>query len=474
MAGKKGGKTAKSAKPKKRRADAKPIRGFFAGMLSKDITLPAAIFDLLDNSLDGARRMKGDASLSGLWVRISATQSGFEIEDNCGGIRISVAEDYAFRFGRTDRARKILDFDHSTGQFGVGMKRAFFKLGTGFSVDSSSDEGRFKMKEDVSDWFTNHDADLDDWGFDIEVLSEGKIPTSRRGTKILVSPLHPTVADDFALRDFASMLRRDIAERYVVPLEEGLKISFNGAAVRPRAPSIIVGAQLAPTVATIEMDSSGHDVEPGADAAVTLRLLCGVADIEAPEAGWSVGLNSRMVLLADQTEAVGWSTRNGARIPAFHNQYGRFRGLALLDAEETTDLPWNTTKTLLDVDQGVYRRARREMVLAMEPVVKFLNRVKDERDEARRLEKDPESQPLHRLFDKPKQKSAIQHLLQSKSHRFSPDLGSGGAKAERSTTSIQFDISRRKVNRAKKELGVRSNAQVGEATFKFWWNANID
>src|SRR6185436_4853245 len=94
--------------------------------------------------------------------------------------------------------------------------------------------------------------------------------------------------------------------------------------------------------------------------------------------GWSVALNSRMVLLADKTRESGWGTRNGNKVPAFHNQYGRLRGLALLDSDETRNLPWNTTKTQLDVDQAVYRRVRREMVAAMEPVVRFLDRIKDE------------------------------------------------------------------------------------------------
>jgi len=457
---------------KKRRADAKPIKAFFARMLSKDITIEAAIFDLLDNSLDGARRMRGTRKLTGLWVKIVAKPSGFMIEDNCGGIRISVAEHYAFRFGRTEEAKEILDFEHATGQFGIGMKRAFFKLGIRFTVDSKSDEGRFKMDEDVSDWFRSHDEDLDAWGFGMEVVSERKFPAAQRGTKISVEPLHATVAEDFSFPDFTRKLRLELAERYVVPMEEGLEISFNGTAMHPEAPRVIVSASLAPTVRTVRMDPGGKDIENG-EAAITLRLLCGVAGIEAPDAGWSVALNSRMVLLADKTPAVGWSTQNGSRIPAFHNQYGRLRALALLDAEETTDLPWNTTKTQLDTDQAVYRRARREMVLAMEPVVKFLNRVKEEGDQARKLELDPESQPLHRLFERPKQESAIRRLLKGRPHQFSVEAERVRSRPK-PTTSIQYDVDRRRVEQAKQALGVRSNAQVGEETFDFWWRSQFD
>ncbi len=441
-------------------------------MLSKDITLKAAIFDLLDNSLDGARRMRGE-DLDGLWVKIVVKPSGFAIEDNCGGIPISIAERYAFRFGRTDEAKELLDFEHSTGQFGIGMKRAFFKLGTRFTVDSKSVEGRFKMDEDVSDWFASRDEGLDSWGFGMDVVAEDEVPVGKRGTKIAVRPLHETVAEDFSFADFTRKLRVEIGERYVVPLEEGLKVFSNGASVHAHAPDIIVSKRLDPTVRAVYMDREGNDVQDGDEAAVTLRLLCGVAGTEAPKAGWSVALNSRMVLLADKTETVGWNTQNGTRIPAFHNQYGRLRGLALLDAAETTALPWNTTKSQLDVNQAIYRRARREMVLAMEPVVKFLNRVKTEGDEARRLELDAESRPLHRLFEGAKEKSAIRRLIDGVPHEFSVEAKRAN-RSRKPTTSIQYDVDRRRAEQAKKALGVPSNARVGEETFEFWWRSQFD
>ncbi|MGN6254933.1 MAG: hypothetical protein ACTHO8_08130 [Solirubrobacterales bacterium] len=330
------------------------------------------------------------------------------------------------------------------------------------------------MDEDVSEWFASgNDDDLDSWGFEMEVVSERKVPEKRQGTAIDISPLHRTVAEDFSSAEFIGALRRELAERYVVPLEEGLKITLNKSAVRPRAPSIIVSPELAPTVRTVFMDSAGRDVGPGEEPAVVLRLLCGVAEIEAPEAGWSVALNSRMVLLYDKTEAVGWATQNGSRIPAFHNQYGKLRGLVLLDATETSHLPWNTTKTQLDVDQAVYRRARREMVLAMEPVVKFLNRVKTEGDQARKRDLDPASRPLHRLFEHPEQSSAIKRLLKGYNRQFQVNVKSDRV-SESNITSIQYQIDRRRVERAKRELEVPSNAQVGEETFEFWWRSQFD
>lgn len=452
------------------RADANPTKAFFAQMLAKDITLRAAIFDLLDNSLDGARRLRGEDDLEGLWVHITARRDRFAIEDNCGGIPVDIAKRYAFRFGRTKQAQELLDFEHATGQFGVGMKRAIFKLGTAFKIESRANDGAFSMDQNVRKWVAD---DRDDWSFEMEVESLDEIPEDERGTAIKIAPLHGPIADDFDMADFRASLRRELAKRYVVPLEEGLEVKLNGKPVHGQAPKILTSSALAPTVRVIDMDEFGRDVEDGVEGAVRLRLLCGVARIEAPEAGWSVALNSRMVLLDDKTTASGWGSKNGTRIPVFHNQYGRLRGLALLDSDRTTQLPWNTTKTLLDADHPVYRRVRRELVAAMEPIVKFLNRVKDEVDEARKAEEDANSQPLHRLIGKATEESAVDRLLAEEQHEFEVPTRTKSV-ATKTTTSIQYEMDKQRVKEAKRALGVTANWQVGEETFEYWWRAKFD
>lgn len=306
----------------RRKADARPTKAFFAQMLAKDISLNAAILDLLDNSLDGARRLRGSESLEGLSVEIMAGPDRFQISDNCGGIPIEIARHYAFRFGRTASAHKKLDFEHSTGQFGVGMKRAIFKMGTGFEIKSRASDGIFSMDEDVDVWAA---TDEKDWTFDLLVESTKPPPKAERGTTITIEPLHDTVAEDFELTGFLNELETELAERYVVPLERGLSIRFNGKPIGPESPMILTSKQLAPTVTSLALDMFGQDASDGS-AAVRLKLLCGLARIEAPDAGWSVALNDRMVLLADQTTTSGWGTRNGRRIPGFHGQYGRMRG----------------------------------------------------------------------------------------------------------------------------------------------------
>src|SRR3954470_6436810 len=101
--------------------EAGPTKQFFVSMITRDIALQPAIVDLVDNSVDGARRLRGDGDLTGLEVSLRYSGTEFVIEDNCGGIDLDTARRYAFKFGRPDAAPGVA---HSVGQFGVGMKRA--------------------------------------------------------------------------------------------------------------------------------------------------------------------------------------------------------------------------------------------------------------------------------------------------------------------------------------------------------------
>lgn len=81
-------------------AKASPTKAFFVQMLVKDVSLESAILDLVDNCIDGATRLRGDGSYAGLWVKVTVNRDEFVIDDNCGGIDVDLAKNYAFRFGR--------------------------------------------------------------------------------------------------------------------------------------------------------------------------------------------------------------------------------------------------------------------------------------------------------------------------------------------------------------------------------------
>lgn len=129
------------------RINAAPSKEFFIYMLTRDVQLSRAIIDLLDNCVDGAKRLRANGSFDGLWVTITISPDLFSITDNCGGIPVEVARDYAFRFGRPKTAK---DTPGSMGLFGVGMKRTFFKLGNRFEVRSKCEVEEFDLNVDVN------------------------------------------------------------------------------------------------------------------------------------------------------------------------------------------------------------------------------------------------------------------------------------------------------------------------------------
>ena len=124
---------------------------------------------------------EGWALLKYLSVRISVDEQHFRIEDNCGGIPLEVAEKCTFRFGRP---QGMEDTPHSIGQFGVGMKRALFKLGNRFKIRSVTESDRFALDVNVSAWRNDPE-----WTFEFAEHGTNDDSTES-GTSIEVTELH--------------------------------------------------------------------------------------------------------------------------------------------------------------------------------------------------------------------------------------------------------------------------------------------
>ena len=78
--------------------------------------------DLLDNCVDGASRHIQQAdpdirSFEGFRANIELSSDVFKITDNCGGISLDDAINYAFRFGR--RANAPTDAEFGIGLYGI-------------------------------------------------------------------------------------------------------------------------------------------------------------------------------------------------------------------------------------------------------------------------------------------------------------------------------------------------------------------
>ena len=422
--------------------DASPTKGLFVEMLTRDIRMPMAILDLVDNCIDGAIRIRGGAPLTGLTVRITFDEECFIIQDNCGGIPLDLATNYAFRFGRPSGAPSV---NHSVGRFGVGMKRALFKLGRFFDVATTNNIERYRIAANVDEWL-----DLEEWTFpilDLELLNETPLETDV-GTTITVTQLTEETKRWVAHPYNLTNLTTEISRRHQHQIDNGITISLNGVTIPTSHLEFLVSDSPLLRPAYREYDRDG----------VHVRLVVGVGQSSPREAGWYVYCNGRMVLEADRTRTTGWGEPR--MMPRFHNQYSRFRGATFFDSDDSTLLPWNTTKDGVDEGVPIFSEAYGFMLSLMTQVIRFLDAV--DRDNER-----PEgSRPLMELVDKTARSAPILRLNLSENFRYQeppPPIP-----ARERFISIQYQKPAWLVNAVRKSLSAGSARAAGEMTFDYY------
>ena len=208
-----------------------PTKTFFIEMITRDISIKDAILDLLDNSIDGANIINS-RSYQGLYIDITINKNEFTVKDNCGGFSLDTAKKYAFRFGRPEDAPLS---NGSVGRFGIGMKRALFKMGKKFEVETKTDKDHFQVKVDVDEWRkktvsiiqNEKQTIVEDWDFTYENVTFNK-DLSEKGTFIKVTDLFKEVSDLFERDEFKNSLRDDIERLLNLSLIKGIKITLNG------------------------------------------------------------------------------------------------------------------------------------------------------------------------------------------------------------------------------------------------------
>lgn len=434
-----------------RKIDASPTKDFFISMLIKDIGTTRAIIDLVDNCVDGARRLRPTGNYEGLRIEIETAGDRFRITDNCGGIPVDLAKSYAFRFGRPT---EMATTPHSVGQFGVGMKRALFKLGSKFRIESTTQTSRFVVEEDVDKW-----KQKKDWEFEFRELESPRkrVALSETGTTVSVRGLHPPIAESFSLEAFRTRLATELAEAHAQTTAKGLEIAFNGVALQHQALVLLQSSRMKPASTNLVFREKR---EP-----VNVRLYAGVADSDPSAAGWYVFCNGRLVISADQTLVTGWGETRGKTVPKYHNQYARFRGYAFFDSQDAFLLPWNTTKTGVDSDSPRYRATRLEMIKLMRPVIDFLNRLDAERDREVTDDKPMESAVK---AAKPAELDKIKAHATFQAPRPDP------VRTAPRTGRIQYSRPLDQIHLAQRALKVRTLTAVGEKTFDYFYKRECE
>ena len=362
------------------RAHGSPTKDFFVRMITRDISLADCILDLLDNSIDGARRsikrtgaQPSSQPLTGYSATLAIDESKLQVVDNCGGIALNDAIDYAFHFGRRKDAPK--DVDYSIGLYGIGMKRAIFKIGRKARIESKAPGEAFSVDVDVDTW----EADDSDWDFDLGHMD----PSKELGTRILIESLYPQIAAAFADKSFANELIRTIARDYAFIIGKGFSVTVGAVTVPHFDYSLKEGEGVESAIVEY--------AEDGVRVRIVAGLMNDLSD-EVPEElrpdetdpyGWYVVCNDRVVLAGDKSEMTIWGHQN---YRVWHNQYNGFAGFVFFDSEDPKKLPWTTTKREVDVGDPLYLRAVGRMKELTDVFVAYTNQRKVDLPAAKKLE----------------------------------------------------------------------------------------
>jgi hypothetical protein len=437
--------------------NAMPTRALFVYMLTKDIPLIPAILDLVDNCSDGAKKLRGEGSLEGLTVQIKVTPEEFYISDNCGGFSIDTAQKYAFRFGRPSGAPSV---NHSIGQFGVGMKRALFKLGTSFEVESTTDKEHFVIAVNVDDWVNEPDP----WTFKFTQVEPNlkNVPKEKQGATISVKPLREEVSREFKLGNFLQQLKMEIQSHLQIPISRGLSVVLNGIHLVAKPLMVYNDSRIAP--AFLERKYPKGDKNP-----VYVRMYCGVGlSKDVPLAGWHIYCNGRLILEGDKTSVTGWGEKGDINVPLYHPQYNYFRGFVFFDSDDAGKLPWNTTKTGLNTDSAIYKSVLQDMIGMMQPVLSFLRSLAAEKGET----ESGVRSPLEKILDSsqlvPVEKTTTRIV-------FVPPtvpkiyIPTGPPMQNISGYSKPLEIAKK----VRAKLGATSWRAVGEKTFDYFYKAEF-
>lgn len=436
------------------RADATPVKDFFINILTQDVELLHTIPEFVDNSIDGAvRRSNSSTDYSEFYVSIVMDSDHLEVTDNCGGIPLDVASDYAFRFGRPEGLEDVLPT--KIGEFGIGMKRSLFKIGSHFIVESKTDDTHYVIEVNVSDW-----RDSDDWNFPIEFIddTDSRAELPHEGTRICVTELRDEPQKKFAAETFESELAEELTSRNREYLDNGFGVILNRQNLAYREMNIFESDEISPAYEEFTFHGEDGDVD--------VKIVCGIGERSNDEGGWYVFCNGRLVLEADQSETTGWGTNSGEKIPKFHGQFNRFRGLVYFESDTPGTLPWNTTKTGVNQDSAVFQKARQNMLSLARPVIDFLNEVENQKRDQKGDEKPELEQRVEQatLTDITEVSSTRNQKFTGPDPEKEPEEDDGPV-----MKNVSYSAEKDRLERAKEYFEVDSYSKVGQASFEYFW-----
>lgn len=343
---------ARAGKPFK--VDTEPTKEVVVRSLTRDATVKACIFDLVDNAIDAARDTIYQSSESseqhelpesyeGFEITLTLSGDGLKIEDNCGGISVDALKTMVMRFGKPS------SHEMGIGAFGVGLNRALFKLGRLSHLRTDTGEQRAELVLDIDEYLKSENWDLP--------AAEFK-STGVAGTEIEIRKAPEDIAQQFADKAWLQELRGEMGRRYGRFVAKKLSIVVNGVRIKNAEIPIREGGPY-------ESEHKYYKTENGVSVFIEYGQHRDHRFSKEPdhdlkrnsaltgEFGWTVLCNDRAILIADTSDRTGWDS--------YHTEFHGFVGHVSFVGPDPGLLPWDTTKTEIDLNNPAYRLALKDM-----------------------------------------------------------------------------------------------------------------
>jgi hypothetical protein len=439
-----------------------PTKDFFITMLIKDISLKDAIGDLVDNSVDAIKSKANNDDLSNYFININLDAKGFQIIDNGSGIEEDIARKYAFKLGKPKEHRLL---KHSIGRFGIGMKRAFFKLGNEIHVESIAPKSRFVIDIPVNTWRKNES----EWNFRFSSVGVNETNQSdSTGTKIKIQDLAEDAKESFKKIQFENDLIDEIAREQVLNINRGLNIKINDNKLSPDPITLKYTDEIIPAFWKHSFKHTNTESKKFED--LNVEILAGVGEEAEDEGGWNVFCNDRLIIDRDTSYITGWTGTGGDGVAKYHQQFWGFRGYVFFSTNDSALLPWNTTKTGIDPESADYIAVRKKMIEIMKDVFLLLNRQKKEREKDNPQKDQILNNKIITAVSVP-----ILNIIKEKA-KLTPKFQFPNiinAVKESDLQVIRYKVPTIQFNKVKKAIGGTSPSDVGSKTFDYFYDNEV-
>ncbi|MBN2066539.1 MAG: ATP-binding protein [Candidatus Thermoplasmatota archaeon] len=427
-----------------------PTKQLFIDVLTRDISIRDCILDLLDNSVDAYTNHGIEEPRD---IKLSFNDEYFQIYDTCGGISKDELENEAFRLGLTEESPKT----STIGVYGIGLKRAIFKLGKTIVVETDDGINYCKLTIPVDKWL----KDKDSWVLDLDVVKESSLEGRLPYTIINITDLHYTARDVFRTIDFQRDISEDISHYYSLFITEKQLVFYVND-------NHISGHEI-----TIRTNDTNKPVKhqysfEGVDITIICWLHIGDKDVKTLPSGWNVYMNKRLVIFDDTSRDTGWIGEK-PYFPKYHSIYNQFRGIVFLETNQPLLLPMNTSKNGFNKESMIYSNLLLKMCETGRPFIDYLaNKYNKSKEMSEDIE---ESLEEKMKVDASTENSYKETSLSEAKYEVTFNAPPRTRRTNKKEVSIQYKKPKTRVDIVKEYLDLSSNSDVGSETFEYFWNS---